>query len=610
MTFGTSDGTDTTASEGRDDAADSADEEDPAPRRRSSFQPIAPEPESATEPEAASTPDAVPLPEPAFAPEPASFRRPASTPEPEPGPAPKSAPLPDPEVAPPAPVSAREALPDAQPTPPLFKPRPDVDRPWVTRPRDAAVDAGMHSEEHDSSRRRDTPDAKPAQNDTADNDSAPFVWSLTPNDELDPIVHATSSEASESAPAEPVLPIIPAPVAGRATTQPEPTAPQPSDPGLANPEPTDPEPTDPEPTDPEPTDPESTEPEPIEPEPAGPRTARVDTTATGLASTQPLDDDAASLAFLMELEAAAAAMSAEEDDDAADDDGPRDNVDNHSNSDDRTRAPGPRPVAAASLSTAEFAGSSELFPVAGASGSAASGSAASGSADSDNVDSDNAATGAMPSRAKRESGSGSERPPLPPVVKWVALGVAALLVLGALFFLGTRLPGLFGASAPAATPSATATPTPTETPTPTLTAPPAEVVAAVGPVAPGEHKWDALLGGECLEPYSTPWAETFTVVDCATPHTAQMVFTAPVTSDPAAPYPGEAEIAKQLALWCSAPGVLDLAAAGAYSDLQVQGTYPVSAEQWADGERNYSCFLTRSTGEALTGTLAVAQPAT
>jgi hypothetical protein len=195
-------------------------------------------------------------------------------------------------------------------------------------------------------------------------------------------------------------------------------------------------------------------------------------------------------------------------------------------------------------------------------------------------------------------------------VKWIALGVVAVLVLVGLFFLGTRLPGMFGQTAAAPTPSATATPTPTETATPTPTEPPAEEVVTVGPVAPGEHKWTALLGGECLEPYETPWAENFTVVDCAAPHQAQMVFTAPVTSDPAAPYPGEAEIASQIALWCSAPGVLDTAAAGAFTDLQVQGTYPVSDEQWADGERNYYCFLSRSTGEPLTGTLAVPQPTT
>ena len=204
---------------------------------------------------------------------------------------------------------------------------------------------------------------------------------------------------------------------------------------------------------------------------------------------------------------------------------------------------------------------------------------------------------AKPVKAPRaRTGSGGGRPPRALVLGAIAL--VAILVLVGLFFLGSRLPALLAGPAP--TPSATKTPTPSATPTPTPT-----VVAPVGPAAAGEQKWTALTGGECLDPYSTPWAETFTVVDCAAPHAAQMVFSAPVNTDPAAGYPGEDAILKQIYLWCSAPGVLDAAAAAGYSDLQVQGTYPVSEEQWADGERNYFCFVNRSSGEPLTGSVAV-----
>jgi hypothetical protein len=208
---------------------------------------------------------------------------------------------------------------------------------------------------------------------------------------------------------------------------------------------------------------------------------------------------------------------------------------------------------------------------------------------------------ATPSAAK------PARPPLrvalpsarqaPRPVVLAAIGIVALLVLGGLFFAGSLLPGLLAGPAP----TTAASPSPTATPAPSTPA------APVGPAAPGEQKWTALGGGECIEPYATPWAETFTVVDCADPHAAQMIFTGPVNEDPAAAYPGEDAILSQIYLWCSAPGVLDGDAASGYSDLQVQGTYPVSEEQWNDGQRSYYCFVNRSSGEPLTGSIAAAQ---
>src|SRR5690606_37038448 len=151
-----------------------------------------------------------------------------------------------------------------------------------------------------------------------------------------------------------------------------------------------------------------------------------------------------------------------------------------------------------------------------------------------------------------------------------AIALVAILVLGGLFFLGSQLPRLLAGPAP--TETASPSPTPTETATPTPTAP----AAPVGPAAPGEQDWTALGGGECLEPYSTPWAGTCTGVEYGAGHTAQMLFTSPVDADPAAAYPGEEAILAQISLWCSAPGVVNAEAAGAYDDLQIKGTYPVT----------------------------------
>jgi hypothetical protein len=183
------------------------------------------------------------------------------------------------------------------------------------------------------------------------------------------------------------------------------------------------------------------------------------------------------------------------------------------------------------------------------------------------------------------------------VVPLVAAAVVIVLALAGLFYLGTRLPLIFAGSAGAAE---SATPTPSVT-----TEAPADQPAS-GPLAAGTYAWDELRGGECLEPFSSPWDEEFTVVDCAQPHAGQLVFTAPYADDPATPFPGEDVIASEIGLLCSAPGVVDFGAAAPFTDLQVQGAYPVSGEQWAAGDRDYFCFVSRSSGEPLAASVATA----
>jgi type IV secretory pathway VirB2 component (pilin) len=184
----------------------------------------------------------------------------------------------------------------------------------------------------------------------------------------------------------------------------------------------------------------------------------------------------------------------------------------------------------------------------------------------------------------------------------VAGGLAIVLVLIGLFALGTRIPSLFGAAKPAPAPTASATPvaspTPTPTPVPTVTPKPGAAVGA------GTHPWDALGGGECIQPFTSVWAQEFTVVDCAAPHTAQLVYTNVLSADPAAPYPGADALAGQIPGLCTASGVVDLGAAGAYPDLQVIGSFPATEQQWKDGQRSYYCFVDRSGGEPLTSSVA------
>lgn len=179
---------------------------------------------------------------------------------------------------------------------------------------------------------------------------------------------------------------------------------------------------------------------------------------------------------------------------------------------------------------------------------------------------------------------------------WIAGIVVAILLLIALFLIGTRIPG---ATAPMPTP----TPTPTATPTPTPTALP------VGPIEPGIHRWDALLGGECLDSFESAWQDEYTVVDCAAPHPAQLVVRGTFADAPDAAYPGFEQLATRMNLLCTAPSVVNYSVAGAFTDIQVNASYAFEAEDWDAGNRTYFCFLSRSSGEPFTASIAVPQVA-
>jgi hypothetical protein len=222
-------------------------------------------------------------------------------------------------------------------------------------------------------------------------------------------------------------------------------------------------------------------------------------------------------------------------------------------------------------------------------------------------------SGRTPTPGRRPPGSGwSGNTKL---LLWVGGVLLAVLALIGLFFLGIKLPELFGSapapasdtrgSATTASASVSPSPTPSETPSPSPSAPPVTEVAAVGPLAPGTHSWEKLRGGECLTGYETPWAEEFTVVDCAVPHPAQMVHRGVFGPGDASAYPGIDALQAQINLLCSAPTVIDFAAAGAYNDIRVAGSFAATSQEWAAGHRDYFCFVTRGSGEPLTGSVAI-----
>ncbi|WP_175345536.1 septum formation family protein, partial [Clavibacter tessellarius] len=185
---------------------------------------------------------------------------------------------------------------------------------------------------------------------------------------------------------------------------------------------------------------------------------------------------------------------------------------------------------------------------------------------------------------------------------WVGGAILLVLLLVVLFLLGQRLGSAASSdAAPVATATAAAEETPTPSPTPTPTDP------VQGPAAAGVRAWDALLGGECLEPYTTPWEEEFTVVDCGSEHHAQMVarVALPQTGDA---FPGEDAVRDSADGLCIADTVIDYRAARAYADVQYQSAYPITQEEWTAGDRDAYCFVSRAGGGTFAGSIGVPQP--
>lgn len=185
------------------------------------------------------------------------------------------------------------------------------------------------------------------------------------------------------------------------------------------------------------------------------------------------------------------------------------------------------------------------------------------------------------------------RAPIPrtqKILMGAAGGLLSVLLLIVLFLAGQRI----GASAPS---QAAPVPTQTESAAPT-----------VGPLPPGEYYWSQLLGGECIAPFTSPWEDTFTVVDCTQAHPAQLVLkgTFPATEDP--DYPGVDALQKLAASLCTAPTVIDYAATASANDIQILASFAADEQDWLDGNRTFYCFANRTGGAEFTTSIAKPQP--
>lgn len=176
------------------------------------------------------------------------------------------------------------------------------------------------------------------------------------------------------------------------------------------------------------------------------------------------------------------------------------------------------------------------------------------------------------------------------VLLGVAGGLVAALALVALFLVGTKL-------APAFAPA----------PPPEVAAPAEPEVAeeVLGPVAAGDYGWSELLGTECIDPWVSPWEQNFTVVDCGQAHGAQLVFRGTFEDSVLDPYPGVEELQSRVNLLCASAENIDYTAAKAFSDIQLSASFAASEGDWVAGQRDYFCFVSRSSSEPLTANVAM-----
>ena len=174
---------------------------------------------------------------------------------------------------------------------------------------------------------------------------------------------------------------------------------------------------------------------------------------------------------------------------------------------------------------------------------------------------------------------------------WITGSLLAILALMGLFVVGTQL-------APVLSPDPVITPTPT----PSSTFDPyAEVL---GPVVPGQYRWDELLGTECVDPYTNAWQQDFTVVDCAAPHQAQLVFRGLFTDSATVPYPGVTALQARMNILCTSAKNINYKAAQKFKDIQFSASFAADEVEWNNGSRAFFCFVNRSGGEPLTASVA------
>ncbi|WP_295121368.1 septum formation family protein [uncultured Leifsonia sp.] len=110
----------------------------------------------------------------------------------------------------------------------------------------------------------------------------------------------------------------------------------------------------------------------------------------------------------------------------------------------------------------------------------------------------------------------------------------------------------------------------------------------------------SLTSGDCLQTYPSQSADSYPVVDCASPHLAQVLWTGELPQPPGAAFPGTDALQTQIGDLCQQHLDWDWVAVW-NEDVQIDERYPDSATAWASGGRTYYCFVYTYSRHELTG---------
>ncbi len=124
-------------------------------------------------------------------------------------------------------------------------------------------------------------------------------------------------------------------------------------------------------------------------------------------------------------------------------------------------------------------------------------------------------------------------------------------------------------------------------------------LSSLGPpsLAPGTWNWSELRGGECLQNFSDPFAESFLVVSCELPHNAELIHATLISQNILDPYPGISSVVAQARQQCDLVEKIEIGKVAQFRNLQIAYSYPVSSVQWDRGERGVYCFIYSESGE-------------
>lgn len=113
---------------------------------------------------------------------------------------------------------------------------------------------------------------------------------------------------------------------------------------------------------------------------------------------------------------------------------------------------------------------------------------------------------------------------------------------------------------------------------------------------------DTLTTGDCLQIYPSKWADAYPVVDCATPHIAQLLTRGVLPQPAGAPFPGAQALDAQVTDLCGADDLMNWDWVAVWNeDVQIDMRYPNTAAQWESGARSYYCFVFTYSHHELTG---------